>query len=170
MIAAAEAGSHALLVAPTGGGKTLAGFLPTLIELAERGPRPGVAARGIGAVRGGHRRGGGVVVAVMLRVVTHRLAIRARGRADIIAVTVDADDELLALIARTLQPDWIQLHGAEAPARVAAARRLANKGAIRAMGVARAADLAAIDASYAGRAPITTDYVRGAGRHGRRRR
>ncbi|MDP2117851.1 MAG: hypothetical protein Q8J71_10700, partial [Brevundimonas sp.] len=28
MIAAAEAGSHALLVAPTGGGKTLAGFLP----------------------------------------------------------------------------------------------------------------------------------------------
>ncbi|HEY0103779.1 MAG TPA: DEAD/DEAH box helicase, partial [Brevundimonas sp.] len=40
MIAAAEAGSHALLVAPTGGGKTLAGFLPSLIELAERGPRP----------------------------------------------------------------------------------------------------------------------------------
>ena len=40
MIAAAEAGSHALLVAPTGGGKTLAGFLPSLVELAERGPRP----------------------------------------------------------------------------------------------------------------------------------
>ncbi|MDP2763375.1 MAG: DEAD/DEAH box helicase, partial [Brevundimonas sp.] len=40
MIAAAQAGSHALLVAPTGGGKTLAGFLPSLVELAERGPRP----------------------------------------------------------------------------------------------------------------------------------
>ena len=40
MIAAAAAGSHALLVAPTGGGKTLAGFLPSLIDLAERGPRP----------------------------------------------------------------------------------------------------------------------------------
>lgn len=40
MIRAAEAGDHALLVAPTGGGKTLAGFLPSLIELAERGPRP----------------------------------------------------------------------------------------------------------------------------------
>ncbi|HYD26451.1 ligase-associated DNA damage response DEXH box helicase [Brevundimonas sp.] len=40
MIAAAEAGSHALLVAPTGGGKTLAGFLPSLIELAGRGPKP----------------------------------------------------------------------------------------------------------------------------------
>ncbi len=40
MVAAAEAGSHALLVAPTGGGKTLAGFLPSLIDRAERGPRP----------------------------------------------------------------------------------------------------------------------------------
>ena len=33
MLAAARDGSHALLVAPTGAGKTLAGFLPTLIEL-----------------------------------------------------------------------------------------------------------------------------------------
>ncbi|MGQ2990559.1 ligase-associated DNA damage response DEXH box helicase [Brevundimonas sp.] len=40
MVAAANAGAHALLVAPTGGGKTLAGFLPSLIDLAERGPRP----------------------------------------------------------------------------------------------------------------------------------
>ena len=29
-----------LLIAPTGGGKTLAGFLPTLVELSERGLRP----------------------------------------------------------------------------------------------------------------------------------
>jgi ATP-dependent Lhr-like helicase len=35
MLAAARAGRHALLVAPTGGGKTLAGFLPSLIELSE---------------------------------------------------------------------------------------------------------------------------------------
>jgi ATP-dependent Lhr-like helicase len=35
MLAAARAGNHALLVAPTGAGKTLAGFLPTLVELAE---------------------------------------------------------------------------------------------------------------------------------------
>ncbi|WEK41251.1 MAG: ligase-associated DNA damage response DEXH box helicase [Candidatus Brevundimonas colombiensis] len=40
MVAAGQAGRHALLVAPTGGGKTLAGFLPSLIDLAERGPRP----------------------------------------------------------------------------------------------------------------------------------
>lgn len=74
------------------------------------------------------------------------LAARARGRADIVAVTVDADDEQLALIARTVRPDWIQLHGAETPARTAAARRFASKGVIRAMGVARSEDLAAIDA------------------------
>ncbi|AJP74188.1 helicase [Sphingomonas hengshuiensis] len=35
MLAAARAGRHALLVAPTGAGKTLAGFLPTLTELVE---------------------------------------------------------------------------------------------------------------------------------------
>ncbi len=40
MIEAARAGDHALLIAPTGGGKTLAGFLPSLIALAERPPSP----------------------------------------------------------------------------------------------------------------------------------
>ncbi|MGQ0559284.1 MAG: ligase-associated DNA damage response DEXH box helicase [Sphingosinicella sp.] len=36
LLAAARAGRSALLVAPTGAGKTLAGFLPSLIQLAER--------------------------------------------------------------------------------------------------------------------------------------
>ncbi|WP_443018887.1 ligase-associated DNA damage response DEXH box helicase [Sphingomonas sp.] len=36
MLAAGRAGEHALLVAPTGAGKTLSGFLPTLVELIER--------------------------------------------------------------------------------------------------------------------------------------
>ncbi len=36
MVDAAEAGESALLIAPTGGGKTLAGFLPSLIELSAR--------------------------------------------------------------------------------------------------------------------------------------
>ena len=35
MLEAARAGESALLVAPTGGGKTLAGFLPSLVQLAE---------------------------------------------------------------------------------------------------------------------------------------
>ena len=34
MLEAAQAGQSALLTAPTGGGKTLAGFLPSLVELA----------------------------------------------------------------------------------------------------------------------------------------
>jgi len=41
MIAAARAGRSALLIAPTGGGKTLAGFLASLIDLAAT-PRPGL--------------------------------------------------------------------------------------------------------------------------------
>jgi ATP-dependent Lhr-like helicase len=41
LIEAAQAGEHVLLTAPTGGGKTLAGFLPSLIELAvPRAPLP----------------------------------------------------------------------------------------------------------------------------------
>ncbi len=38
MVAKARASRDALLIAPTGGGKTLAGFLPSLIELSERPP------------------------------------------------------------------------------------------------------------------------------------
>ncbi|MBK1659808.1 ligase-associated DNA damage response DEXH box helicase [Paracraurococcus ruber] len=41
LLRAAEAGESALLIAPTGGGKTLAGFLPSLIDLA-RAPRAGL--------------------------------------------------------------------------------------------------------------------------------
>jgi len=41
MVEQARAGRHALLVAPTGAGKTLAGFLPSLAELIER-PRDGL--------------------------------------------------------------------------------------------------------------------------------
>ncbi len=41
MIAAAGDGAHALLIAPTGGGKTLAGFLPSLVDLASE-PRDGL--------------------------------------------------------------------------------------------------------------------------------
>ena len=41
MLDAATEGRSALLIAPTGGGKTLAGFLPSLVELTEADPAPG---------------------------------------------------------------------------------------------------------------------------------
>src|SRR5580765_8218817 len=40
LLGKATAGRSALLIAPTGGGKTLAGFLPTLVELSEHGIKP----------------------------------------------------------------------------------------------------------------------------------
>ena len=48
LLAEAQAGHSALLIAPTGAGKTLAGFLPSLTELAVRPKRrPGEAYRGV---------------------------------------------------------------------------------------------------------------------------
>ncbi|RAI37738.1 ligase-associated DNA damage response DEXH box helicase [Rhodoplanes roseus] len=50
LLAAAQAGRSALLIAPTGAGKTLAGFLPTLVELFEtrrRGARPRASGGGL---------------------------------------------------------------------------------------------------------------------------
>jgi ATP-dependent Lhr-like helicase len=43
----ARAGRSALLIAPTGAGKTLAGFLPTLVDLAGRPPARGLSSGGL---------------------------------------------------------------------------------------------------------------------------
>src|SRR5262245_14759300 len=56
LLTKAQAGRSALLIAPTGGGKTLAGFLPTLVELA-----PGQSsARGLVSTGRGLRPAGGL--------------------------------------------------------------------------------------------------------------
>jgi phosphoribosylanthranilate isomerase len=68
---------------------------------------------------------------------------RARGRAGIVAVTVDADDHLLTEIGLLLRPDLIQLHGSESPERVLQAKRLTRAGAVKALPVRTSADLAA---------------------------
>jgi ATP-dependent Lhr-like helicase len=47
MVERARAEKNVLLIAPTGGGKTLAGFLPSLIDLTERAPRNDPAPAGV---------------------------------------------------------------------------------------------------------------------------
>jgi phosphoribosylanthranilate isomerase len=71
------------------------------------------------------------------------LAIRARGRAKVVAVTVDADDGELDLIVNTLRPDYIQLHGRETPERVLDVRERFRIGVIRAVAVSTAAEIEA---------------------------
>jgi phosphoribosylanthranilate isomerase len=71
------------------------------------------------------------------------LAGRARGKAGIVALTVDADDALLGAISAGLRPDLVQLHGHETPERTAAARALAGCDAMKVLSVATRDDLAA---------------------------
>jgi len=70
----------------------------------------------------------------------HELAARARDRARIVALTVDADDDLLAAIASVVGPDMLQLHGRETPQRVAAIKQAFGLPAMKAIGVSEAAD------------------------------
>ena len=70
------------------------------------------------------------------------LADRARGAAQIVALSVDPSDNMLAGITRALAPDFLQLHGSESPERVGEIRRRFGVPTIKALGVAAAADLA----------------------------
>ena len=81
------------------------------------------------------------------------LAARARGRAKIVALTVDADDALLAKINEAVDPDFFQAHGAETPERVAAMTALTGKPVIKAITVKDAADIAAA-AAYSSTASL----------------
>jgi phosphoribosylanthranilate isomerase len=71
-----------------------------------------------------------------------RLAAPARGKARIVALTVDPSDALLKEIAESLHPDFIQLHGRETPARVREAAMRTGAGAIKAVAIGDPADLA----------------------------
>lgn len=71
-----------------------------------------------------------------------QLAARARGRAKIVALVVDADDSLLQEIMATVDPDVFQAHGSETPERVVEIGRLTGKPVIKAIRVRDAADVA----------------------------
>ncbi len=77
------------------------------------------------------------------------LAERARGTAEVVALTVDMDDAGLAEIVQAVRPDWIQLHGKETPERVSAIRSRFGVRTMKAIHVSERADLA-LAQSYAG--------------------
>jgi phosphoribosylanthranilate isomerase len=81
------------------------------------------------------------------------LAGRARGRAKIVALTVDAPDALLGDIAERVRPDFIQAHGSETPERVRAMAALTAIPVIKAVKVKESLDVEQARA-YAGVAAL----------------
>jgi phosphoribosylanthranilate isomerase len=79
----------------------------------------------------------------------HALASRVLERAQKVALTVDADDALLDTVVEALQPDMLQLHGTESPARVEAVRRMFGLPVMKALPIAAKSDLDGI-ARYGG--------------------
>lgn len=74
------------------------------------------------------------------------LADQARGKAKIVALTVDASDALLRDISNAVRPDYIQAHGSETPERLAQIKRQTGLPVIKAIKVRDAADVALADA------------------------
>jgi phosphoribosylanthranilate isomerase len=73
------------------------------------------------------------------------LGWQARGCAKIVALTVDADDDALKRMVDALEPDVVQLHGRESPARVKRIGELCACPTMKAIGVAAREDLAAAE-------------------------
>jgi phosphoribosylanthranilate isomerase len=74
------------------------------------------------------------------------LAGQLHGRAQKVALTVDAGDARLEAIVDALAPDILQLHGRESPERVRAIRARFGIPVMKAIGVASRADLDKADA------------------------
>ena len=77
------------------------------------------------------------------------LARRVRGRAQKVALSVDASDDWLAASVDALQPDMLQLHGKETPDRVVMVRTRFRIPVIKALAIENPADLSAIRAYVA---------------------
>jgi phosphoribosylanthranilate isomerase len=65
-----------------------------------------------------------------------------RGRAQKVALTVDADDAWFDAIMQSLRPDMLQLHGEETAARVTALKQRFGLPAMKAVPIAQKDDLA----------------------------
>ena len=65
----------------------------------------------------------------------------AEGRAQAVAVTVDATDDVLDAIVSAMRPDVLQLHGKETPARVAEVRERFNLPVMKALSISGPEDL-----------------------------
>lgn len=78
-----------------------------------------------------------------------KLSLPAKASAKTVAVTVNADDELIDAIATQMQPDYIQLHGDESVERVAEVSRKFGLKTIKAFAVATDEDIKAAE-HYAG--------------------
>jgi phosphoribosylanthranilate isomerase len=76
------------------------------------------------------------------------LGARVKGRAKKVALTVDADDAAFDAVIEALQPDMLQLHGKEPPARVVALRKRYGLPVMKAIAVETRNGLAGI-AAYA---------------------
>jgi len=72
------------------------------------------------------------------------LGARVRGRAQKVALSVDAGDEQLAAVIEALEPDLLQLHGQETPDRVVMVRTRFGLPVMKALPIAERADLAPI--------------------------
>jgi len=83
------------------------------------------------------------------------LEARVRGQAKKVALSVDADDTLLAYVVDALGPDFLQLHGNESPLRVAAIKAQFKLPVIKAIPVESRSDLAAIARYAMSLAPVT---------------
>ncbi|MBP1885494.1 phosphoribosylanthranilate isomerase [Sinorhizobium mexicanum] len=70
-----------------------------------------------------------------------RLAARIRGRAKIVAVTVDAGNDDLDEIVSALNPDILQLHGSESPERVLTVKAVYGLPVMKALSIREASDL-----------------------------
>jgi phosphoribosylanthranilate isomerase len=72
------------------------------------------------------------------------LGAHVQGRARKVAVSVDANDDLLAASVAALQPDLLQLHGRETPERVAVIRSRFRLPVMKAIPISSRADLSSV--------------------------